>query len=442
MATIEDFVLRMKVEGQGTIKQVSGSLQDLKGDLAGLGQQGGAFGNTINGIIARLGPLGVAASIVGGALAALGGRAVRIAGEMQDIAGSTGIATGVINNFGNSLIFAGGKSEDAANILQRLNQSVQEAASGNETLQNSFRTLGIFVTDAGGAVRSTQDILQDLTNKFQSGELSAAEYTATIDILGRQVRALELSKLTAVDDPAYTRATADLDRLNDAIDILSTTISTKAIKYFGEWAMAINEGGLSSLIAKITEELGTLTATILNLPTDAIAGVLNLFGAGIENPVGLGTPLHNVVERAKRDRLAFQAENVRLERARQEQLAIVNRANAAANAPAGPAAGSSSGGGFGAIPEATIKAREDALRRIALIEVEQARQTQLAANTERLSSILAFADEESSVRERANATLRDIEINAQAEIAKARIEIYKQERLSREQLDQEFAAKE
>jgi lambda family phage tail tape measure protein len=437
MATIEDFILRMKVEGQNAIRQTSNSVQVLKDDFNNLGQASGNFGNTINSIIGRLGPLGVAASITGSALAAMGLNAVRISGEMQDIAGSTGISTGVINSFATSMIFAGGKAEDAAGILQRLNQSVQEAASGNENLQKSFQTLGVFVTDANGKIRPTQDILQDLTARFQSGELSAGQFTASVDILGRSVRALELQNLSAVDDPAYTAATANLDKLNDILDVISTTIKTKTVIAFGEFAKSIVEGGISGGLAKITEEIGYLTAGLLNLPTDSITALLNLFGAGIKNPVGLGDPVKNLVDQAKRERLRLQEENVKLEELKKQQAKIAQQGVSVTTAPAVGAAG-----GFGATPEATVKAREENLKRIKQFEIEQARQTQLGANAERLSILLQFADQETAITQKNLSAIKDIEINAQTEILKAKLEIYKQERLSKEELDKEYAAKE
>ena len=433
MATIEDFILRMKVEGQGAVKQVSGSIQDLKNDVTDLSLAGGPFGNTINGIINKLGPLGIAAGIAGTAFAALGSRALQISGEMQDIAGSTGIATGVINSFATSMIFAGGKASDAGNILQRLNQSVQEAASGNENLQKSFRDLGVFVTDANGKIRPTQDILQDITARFQQGELSSKQYTASIDILGKQVRALELSKLQAVDDPAYTRATEAIDKFNDVIDVLGINIRTNLVLAFGEFAEAINEGGFTGLIAKITESLGNLAAEVLNFPTDVIAGILNLFGAGIKNPVGLGTPIQNLVEQAKKSRLAFQEENAKLRNEKEQQETIAS--GSAGTTPTGT-------GGFGATPEADEKAAAESAKRLNLIKVEQERNAQLEINSVRLNSIVLSADRELVIRERATASIKEAEINSEAEIAKAKIEIYSQERLSKAQKDAEFLAKE
>jgi hypothetical protein len=434
MATIEDFILRFKTEGQGAVKQVSGTIQNLKDDLADLGQIGGPLGGTINGIINKLGPLGIAAGIVGTAFVGLGTRVLQISGEMEDIAGSTGIATGVINTFATSLIFAGGKAEDAGNLLQRLNQSAQEAAAGNEALQKSFQTLGVFVTDANGNIRPTQDILQDLTVRFQKGGLSAAEFTASIDILGKQARALDLQKLQAVDNPAYTAATKNIDALNDQIDILTTRVQRDLVIAFGDFAKAVNEGGLSGSIGKITESIGNLAAEILNFPTDVIAYILNLFGADIKNPVGFGDGLKALVERAKKSREAFQEENVRLAKIKEEQEKILRGQTQ-------PTPGAPTQGGFGATPEATVKAREASLKRIKLIEEEQSRQTQIAVNSARLAILLEFADQESALRERANANIKEIEINAATEVAKSRLEIFSQERLTEQEKTREFVAK-
>jgi lambda family phage tail tape measure protein len=439
MATIEDFVLRMKVEGQGSLRNVSATVQNLKDDFADLGQVGGPLGSTINGIIGKLGPLGIAASIAASAFAGFGLKALQISGEMEDISGSTGITTGVINSFAGSLIFAGGKAEDAANILQKLNQSVQEAAGGNEALQKSFQELGVFVTDASGKVRSTEAILQDLTRRFQEGELSPRQYGAAIDILGKNIRALELGKLQAINDPAYTEATKNIDRLNDSIDILVKQVKDGLIITFGDFAKALNQGGISGLLARITESIGNLTAEILNLPTDYLAKFLNLFGANIQNPVGLGTPLKALTEQAKKERLAYQAEQERLrtlqEQQRKQQQDQQRKPGPVT--PLGPA-----GGGFGTTPEAVIKAQEGSAKRLAQSQIEQQRQTQLAANSERLAALIVFGNQQEALEVRAEAAVRDIKINSAAELAKSRLEIFDQEKLTEAQKQKEFAAKE
>lgn len=438
MATIEDFVLRFKTVGAEKIKQAGDAVSGLKDDVAGFAQMGGPLGNTLNGIVAKLGPVGMAAAAAGAAFSALGGTALRLAGDLEDIAGATGIATGNVNSFAGSLIAAGGKMEDASQILGKLNQSVQEAAGGNEQLQKAFQNLGVYVTDANGKVRPTGDILKDITARFNEGELSSTQFNAAIDIMGKKVNQLELQKLSAADNPAITEATKNLDKFNDEIDKVVKSIKDSLIISFGSLAKAINEGGIGAGLAKITEELGYLTAEILNFPTDLVAGILNFFGADIKNPVGLGTPLKMLTDQAKKDRERYQAEQVQLKKAKEEADRILKgKPGPAGTTPKGPA-----GGGFGATPEADIKAAAEYEKRIAGTRADIKRQEQLKSNSERLSSILLFADKQTAIEEKANADVAAININATAEIEKARTQIFSQERLTRAQKEEEFTLKE
>jgi len=405
MATIQEFILRFKTEGTNNLKA-------LKDDIRDLTNNANPLNSSLGNLAGRMGPLASGAAAAAGAFALLGARALQLAGDLEDIAGATGVSTGVINTFAGSLIAAGGKAEDAGQILGKLNQSIQEAASGNENLQKSFQKLGVFITDASGQVRSTSDILKDITERFQSGELSATQYAGAIDILGKNVNRLELAKLSAADNPAITEATKNIDRFNDEIDKLNKLVKDNLIITFGEFAKAINEGGISGGIAKITESIGNLIAEILNAPTDAIAGFLNLFGAGIKDPVGLGTPLKALVERAKREREQYQAE---MKKAAEAKAAAEKALKGTAGtAPLGPA-----GGGFGAVPEATLKAIEDSKNRIAQSGIEARRQSELQ-----------YANE-----------INRVQINAKYELEKAIADINAKERLSQSQKDAEIAAK-
>jgi lambda family phage tail tape measure protein len=436
MATIEDFILRFKTVGEGAIKSTSASIQNLKADVESFGQVGGPLQNTLGGIVSKLGPVGIAAAAAGAAISALGGTALRLAGEVMDISGATGIAAGTVNSFAGSLIQAGGKAEDAAMLLGKLNGSIQEAASGNETLQKSFRDLGIFVTDANGKVRSTEDILVEVTNRFQSGALSAKEYTAVVDILGKTVRQLELEKLKAVNDPRYTEAAEQLDKLNDSMDLVAKQIKTQLVIAFGEFAKIVNEGGISGGLAKITESLGTLVGDILNLPTDAIAGVLNMFGANIKDPVGVGTGVHALVERARKDREKYQAEQVKFKAARDAAAKAEAEALARANGKDKPTEG-----GFGARPESGVQAAKQSAERIAEMEQDIKRQGLLKSNSERLEALTMFADKEQAVTIKLEADLAAIKINSDADTAKERLRIFANEKLNQLEKEKEFAAK-
>jgi lambda family phage tail tape measure protein len=421
--TVDNYKVKVSVEG-------SQSLNNLKQDMEGLSQIGGPLGGTINGIISKLGPLGVAAGVAATAFAALGGRALSLAGELSDIAGATGIAAGTLMNFRQSVVEAGGKADDFAQIAAKLNQSVQEANSGNEKFQKSFRDLGVFVTDANGKLRPTGDILQDIIGKFRSGELSSSQYAAAIDILGKNINKLELAKLQAVADPIKDEQIRQLDKYNEAIDRLTENINTGLIKSFGQLAIAINNafdniGGPGALrLEKLANERGQTYRspdTFIGRIGEAIRG---------EDIVATPRRLRDMTEQEKaaykerEEAAAAHANEIRRQLARTQ-----------AGAPAGA-------GGFGATPESVLNARAASEKKINESRIEQSRQSNLAINSERLASILLFSDQQTAIEQRGEAAVKEIKINTQAEISKARLDIFAQEKLSEAEKQKEFATKE
>ena len=444
MAVIEDFILRFKTVGEQGIRNARSAISGLKDDVQDFANIGGPLSNTLNGIVGKLGGVGIAAGALGTAFVLAGSKALTLAGELMDISGATGIAAGKVKDFQTSVIEAGGKAEDAAQILSKLNQSVQEAAGGNEALQKAFQKLGVFVTDANGKIRPTGDILTDLTQLFQSGKIGPEQYAAAVDLMGKGINRLELSKLRAIEDVKVTEAAQNIDRFNDEIDKLNDTIKKKLLLTFGEFAKAVNEGGISGGLALITEEIGRLTGRLLNLPTDAIAAGWNALVPDflrIKKAAGLGDPLLNLVDQAEaaRKKAIEDAKkyNNDFEREAKRAKEIAERNKPAAIKNTAPDAK----GGFGATPEATVKANEQAQKRIEDAKIEVARRGQLQRNQEALAKALEGADKVKSATIKGEADIKAIEINAANDLAKARLEIYSQERVSDLNKKKEYEAK-
>jgi lambda family phage tail tape measure protein len=236
MATIENFLLKFKVDGQASIDRASRGIENLSNEVGQFGANTGPLNNALTGVLGRLGPIGLAAGAVGGAFAALGLQAVNLAAGISDIAGATGIAEGTLLNFRTSVIEAGGGADDFGQIAAKLNQNVQDAAGGNEKLQDSFRTLGVFVTDASGKIRSTESILRDITQQFQEGNLSGERYAAAVDLLGKNITRLDLTKLQAVADPIKDAEIKKLDEFSASIDRIRDSLERGIITFFGSVA--------------------------------------------------------------------------------------------------------------------------------------------------------------------------------------------------------------
>lgn len=424
MATVEEFILRFKTTGTDSLKQASAGLQALKSDAEQFSQIGGPLGGTINSIIGKLGPLGLVAGVAGGAFAALGMSAIRMADELSDLSDATGISAGSLMSFKDSIIAAGGKSEDFQKIASKLNQSVQEAAGGNEKLQKAFQSLGVYVTDAGGSIRSTEAILGDLTEKFNKGQVSGAQYAAAIDILGKGINKLDLTKLSALANPQLDQ---DIKRLADyqtQIDALRAKLEKGIVTFFGSVAEQANNAfsqvdKLYNYMENREKELNKQGLTM---------------GTPTETNVTMG--LQSIFPRKMREEELKRYTN-------QEQVNKMIEQGAAEhqNEMARLRGRTAQGGGYGGPSEAQIKAAESSESRIAQSRIEISRAADLKIQAERFAKGMQGANEVMGIEVKSANDIATIRINLAKDIQKAEQQIKSQENISQTQKNSEFAAK-
>jgi len=392
MATVEEFILRFKTVGTQGITTARAGIQGLKDDVSGLTQVGGPLSNTLNGIIGRLGPMGAIAGAAGVGIAAMALQAANAADEISDLADVTGIGAGQLLNLKDSLAKAGGNAQSFIGITNKLNVATGEALGGNEKFQKSFQNLGVFVTDASGKVRDSGDILNDVISSLAGIEDPGLRASKAVELLGKEAAKIDWTNVQAPKDAFGDEQIKQLASYRGAIDDLSSTIQTKLVKSFGEMAVAINKGGLVEGLAAAVEQMGYLVSYIPGLSSIA-----------------------NLADKARMERLGARAGGGRGGQGgpTAEEL---NRFNAQQEA----AAGGGAAGGFGATPEATLKAIADSRKRIAQSDSETRKQIELSTAND----------------------IQKIEIAARYEAAKAKTEIDSQERLNAVQKSAEYAAKE
>lgn len=394
MATVEDFILRVRVDGDSAVKGLSGTIQNLSKDAAAFGPNGGIFSNTLGGITSKLGGTATAVIGVAGAIAALGLKAVQIADQLQDVSDATGIAAGALSNLQASIIEAGGKGEDFATIATKLNQTLGDAATGNEAAQKSFQKLGVFVRDANGNVRDTGDVLRDVLGKLKSIDDPATRAAMAVEFLGKKGKEIDWTKVNAINDPFKDEYVAALSRFQGKLDSINNSIKDGLITSFGELFLLMEEG---------------FSATRLD-------GYLAKFQAMIS-----GMTAAEILEQQRKNRVALGLEKD-LPPGQRPLPPGVRPSNAGGGRgrQGGPTAEElKKFGDYGAMPEATIKAIADSEKRIAQSRIE----------SNKLIALQGAND------------IQAIEINARAEILKAIEEINSKERISQEQKDLEIAAK-
>ena len=413
-STIENFILRFKTEGADKINNAREGVRGLADDVIAANANLGVLGGTFSRVVGGLGTVGLAAAATGVGLAAMGLATVNLADELQDLADATGLSASAILAFKNSVINSGGDADDYQKIIAKLYQSIQDAASGNEAAQTAFKKLGVVVRDAGGNVRSTDDILNDIIYRLQDGGASAAEMSAAIDLMGKVMARLNPANLDATANAVQDEHVKRLADYRTEIDKLKATLAETAITFFGTLAEQINNA--TSAYQKFKKEtLGLRSEAELNPQgltrrrPEGFMGWLNSTPEG-NMPFGQTRPM------TPAELSAFQ----------KQQAAAKAKSDAAKAAREE----SAKGGDYGAPSQSSLdKAKQEA----------EQRARALAASRQRIT--------ESEIRATANITrmsadeLEQFEIDRSERLSLERIRIYGQENLSKSQMDAEYAAK-
>lgn len=289
--TISDFLLRVKVTGQNAIDSLTKSTNEADKSLNKASTSASKFGNAIKGLggvvagsmgsgisqvdgmanaLGNLGKGAMAVGLVATAFVALGMKAINAADQIQDLSDATGISAGRLLNFKQSIIEAGGRSEDFEKMSAKLNQTLGEAANGNEKVRKSFKDLGIALGDANGDIRSTDDLLPEILSALSAIPDPATRAATAVELLGKAANKIDFTKVSAGRDlikDAEIKALADY---RGEIDKLANSIETKLITAFGKLAIQINSIDFSGTLTSALKSLGPLLSI---LPGAKLAGI-------------------------------------------------------------------------------------------------------------------------------------------------------------------------
>lgn len=398
--TIENLILKIKVDGQKAIDGVSNSIKNLSDDIAAFGSSGGAFSNSIGGIIGKLGPLGLAAATAGGAIAALGLKATQIAGEIKDIADATGISAGSLLNFKQSLLDAGGSADSFSKFAAKLNQSVGEANEGNEKFQESFRKLGVFVRNANGELRPTGDILEDVLAALSKMENPAARSAAAVALLGKEAAKIDWSNVKAGRDAVTDQQIEQLDKYNQAIDKMRNRLERGIVTFFGSAAQQAND--FFDTVDKRQKELEKQRIELGNQGKMTFQDPFS--GKTITGNMTPAEKKRFDLEQAQRDRKAYEAEMDKLMKPYQSRAGIRGQTT-------------DLGGDYGPRSEAGQKAAAESAKRAqqSIIEAQKSAELQGLGEIARIRKQAEYDIQKEILNIRAQEKLTDPE--KEAEIA-------------------------
>lgn len=133
--------------------------------------------------------LGKAFAVAGGAItAALGAAAVKTANfgdEINDLSQRTGVSTETLSGYKLAADNSGTSISTLAMGLKGLSSNMVDAAGGIDAAGKKFEALGISVVNADGSLRSSNDVLLDVAQRFSEMEDGAEKTALAVDLFGK-----------------------------------------------------------------------------------------------------------------------------------------------------------------------------------------------------------------------------------------------------------------
>ena len=116
-------------------------------------------------------------------------KTVETASALNDTSVALGVTTDAIQELGYAAQLNGSSVEGMSDGIRKLSINMQAAASGSEEAAQTFRRLGVQITE-GGKLRAADAVLADIADRFKAMPSGARRVAAAVDLFGKSGAAL------------------------------------------------------------------------------------------------------------------------------------------------------------------------------------------------------------------------------------------------------------
>lgn len=250
------------------IREAGKSMQEAGGKITEIGE--------------KLAPVSAAAAALGGSLLKLGYDAVTNADDLNTLAKQTGLTTGEIQKLKYASDLIDVSFEDVAGALRKMKSNMD----GHE---DTWKKLGVSVTDAGGNMRAVNDVFYDVVKALSKVENETERDQLAMDLFGKSADSLagiiddggaSLEDFgTKAEEAGLILEQSTLDKLNktnDTLDELKANLAATAGALGADVAetlapaLEVLAGQIENVTAKLRELTPEQTAVLLAI-TGAVA---------------------------------------------------------------------------------------------------------------------------------------------------------------------------
>ncbi len=176
MAAKFDLLIAAKTTGVKGIKRLGNSMQGVQGRVKNLRM-------AMSGLTKAFAAFGLILSA--GALINMVKQSIDAADAFGKLEVQTGIAANTLQSYVNAGKLAGVEQETIEKGLKRLAQSMREADQGVKTYKDAFDALGISVRTTDGVMKTNEQILAEIADRFSEMEDGATKAAIAMEIFGR-----------------------------------------------------------------------------------------------------------------------------------------------------------------------------------------------------------------------------------------------------------------
>ena len=258
--------IQASVDGTASINGLEKSLTSLDRKADGLNGTFGKVKGAAGGMSGALGAL-VPAIAIGG-LATLAKGSIDAADNLNDLSQRTGVSVESLSKFGAAADDSGSSVDEVAKAMGKLSKGIVDPASkANEAL----KSIGISSTDASGKIRSMDQIMLDVADKFAKMPDGAQKTALAMELFGKSGMNLipmlnqgrdALSKYNAT---ITTEGAQAADKFNDSLNEIGRAVA-------GPFNQAIT--ALLPLITQIAQGVAAAITAFTQLPQPVQNAVL------------------------------------------------------------------------------------------------------------------------------------------------------------------------
>jgi len=258
---VMDALLRIKaaVTGEGQVTAMSRAVGGL---TSAAGKVSSGLRGTLSAVGGLSGAMGSLVPLVSGAgLVGLGKSAIDAADDMNDLAQKTGVSVEQLSRFKQAAAASGTDIDSVGAAMIKYGKNAASTGKANEKLVAALDELGISSKDSAGNLKSTDQVMLEVADRFKAMPDGANKSRIAIDLFGK----------------AGANLVPLLNGGSDAVKSLTATMTTpfaKASDAFNDKLVSI-QGKLGQVGASV----GSALLPALNLLSDVVIGLANGFTA-------------------------------------------------------------------------------------------------------------------------------------------------------------------